>query len=311
MHGDTILLLVAIALCFFAILYLIITQRSRRDDTAMIEWLKSMQQTIRSSTADTNTLISQRLDAAAMVIGELKKSLGEMTEIGRGMKRLQEFLQSPKLRGTIGEHILVDTISQWFPKQSFVLQYAFSSGEKVDVAIKTDAGILPVDAKFPIASFQKMHHAPTEDERNRAERSFFLDIKKHIDDIARKYIRPDEGTLDFALMYIPSEAVYYDVVNAESLMAYAKERRVYAVSPSTLYAHLQILLLSFQGKELERKTQDIMRILRGMEIDMKALREQYDILSRHIANAHANATHVGMMMHRLEQKIGQIHTLSE
>ena len=109
-----------------------------------------------------------------------------MSEIGRNMRELQDFLKSPKLRGNIGEQVLKDLISQMFPKNSFHLQYEFKSGEKVDAAIKTDAGILPIDSKFPMENYQKMVKASEKKEKEMFEKEFIRDVKKHIDAISQK-----------------------------------------------------------------------------------------------------------------------------
>src|SRR5690606_10387937 len=161
------------------------------------------------------------------VIRDVNKEVGQMSEIGRSMKELQEFLKSPKLRGNIGEEILNDLISQLFPKNSFHLQYTFKSGEKVDAAIRTDAGILPIDSKFPMENFTKMIKADSDTEKKSYEKEFLRDVKKHIDSIAKKYILPEEGTMDFALMYVPSETVFYDLCNQMESMNYARSKRVY------------------------------------------------------------------------------------
>src|SRR4029078_345177 len=121
-----------------------------------------------------------------------------------------------------------------------------------DAAIQTDAGILPIDAKFPMENFQKLSKAKTDEEVKLYRKEFSKDVKKHIDAIAKKYILPDEGTMDFALMYVPSESVFYEVVNTDDILEYARQKRVYVVSPSTLYAHLQTILLSFEGKKIEQ-----------------------------------------------------------
>ncbi|MCH7640610.1 DNA recombination protein RmuC, partial [Patescibacteria group bacterium] len=122
--------------------------------------------------------LNKRLDTAARVIGDVQKNIGEMSEIGRGMKDLQEFLRSPKLRGNIGEQVLGDLIRQMLPKQSFHLQYTFKSGEKVDAAIKTSAGIVPIDSKFPLENFRRMASAKSESEKKSFEKQFERDVKK-------------------------------------------------------------------------------------------------------------------------------------
>src|SRR3972149_7521904 len=161
--------------------------------------------------------LNERLDNAARIIGQVQRNLGEMSEVGKGIRSLQEFLQSPKLRGGLGEEVLKEMIGQTFPKNAFHLQYAFKSGVKVDAVLKTEAGLLCFDLKFPMENFNVMLKAETEGERNVGKKQFVQDVKKHVEDISKKYILPEEGTMDFALMYIPSEAVYYEVVNIQEL----------------------------------------------------------------------------------------------
>jgi DNA recombination protein RmuC len=172
--------------------------KKEKTSPELLEYLKTTNQRLEKQGESFN----QRLDNAAKVISGVQRNIGEFSEIGRGMKDLQQFLASPKLRGNIGEQVLKELLKQFLPQESFNLQYTFKSGEKVDAAIKTSAGIIPVDSKFPMENFRKMQ------EDKAYTKTFESDVKKHIDDISRKYILTDEGTLDYALMYIPSEAVY-------------------------------------------------------------------------------------------------------
>ncbi len=273
---------------------------------------------MRGSTSDMTKVLQEntkqfndRLDMAAHVIGDLKKNLGEMSEVGRGIKNLQEFLQSPKLRGNIGEQVLQDMIGQTFPKNSFHLQYAFKSGAKVDAILKTDAGLLCIDAKFPMEQFNLMYKGETEIERNRAKRDFMTDVKKHINDMSKKYILPEEGTMDFALMYIPSESVYYEIANNGDLMEYARKSRVYPVSPNTLYAHLQVLLVSFQGKELEQKSKEVFQLLRAIQKDYGKVEENLGVLGKHVNNAYNSMSTVTGSFQLLGQKLSQTQRLPE
>lgn len=298
-------------------------------DSTLVEWLKSMQMTIEqtnktlnesmrgSSVEMTRTLqsnskqLNERLDEAARVIGSLNKHVGEMSEVGRGIRSLQEFLQSPKLRGNIGEQVLQDMIGQTFPKNSFHLQYQFKSGVKVDAVLKTDAGLLCIDSKFPMENFTVMHKGETESDRQQAKRGFISDVKKHVNDISKKYILPEEGTMDFALMYIPSESVYYEIANMEELMTYARAQRVYPVSPNTLYAHLQVLLLSFQGKDLEQKSKEVFRLLRAIQKDFVKVEEHLGVLGRHVGNAYNSMSTVTGAFTVLGQKLSQTSTIEQ
>lgn len=290
-------------------------------DESLREWLKTMQSSIdttnrtlhdslqNNSTHMVRTLqenskqLNERLDKASLVIRDVGREVGQMSEIGRSMKELQEFLKSPKLRGNIGEQVLTDLITQIFPKNSFNLQYQFKTGDKVDAAIKTDGGILPIDAKFPMENFQKLSKAKTEEEIKMYRKDFSRDIKKHIDSIAKKYILPDEGTMDFALMYVPSESVYYELVNMDSLIEYSRAQRIYVVSPSTLYAHLQTILLSFEGKKMEVQSKEVFRLLRALQIDYEKVNESLDTLGKHIGNASNQYMNVNKGFTTLGQKL--------
>lgn len=255
--------------------------------------------------------LNERLDNAARVMGEVQRNIGEFSEIGRGMKELQQFLQSPKLRGNIGEQVLKDLIAQMFPKSSFHLQYAFKSGEKVDAVIKTRAGILPIDSKFPMENFQKMSKAEDPKERAILKRTFMKNIRAHIKAISGKYILPEEGTMDFALMYIPSESVYYEVVNEPDLLQLAQESRVYPVSPTTLYAHLQTILLSFEGQKIETRARQVFTMLRAIQKDYSKLEENLSTLQSHIGRAYNKMSDVLGIFNHLGQKINSTQSLGE
>ena len=320
---NNILTLIAIVVIGFGIIIFILNKKLselKKDDTdqALLEWLKTMQTTI-DKTSDTTvrTLqenskqLNDRLDKAAAVIRDVGVEVGQMSEIGRSMKELQDFLKSPKLRGNIGEQVLKDLITQIFPKNSFNLQYEFKSGEKVDAAIKTDAGILPIDAKFPMENFQKMSKATDEKEKKGFEKDFTSDVKKHIDSISRKYILPNEGTMDFALMYVPSESVYYELVNLTDLMEHARKSRVYIVSPTTLYAHLQTILLSFEGKKIESRSKEVFRLLRALQIDYEKVNENMGVLGKHLNNASAQFANVTTGFTQFGQKLASTKQIEE
>jgi len=313
--------IIATVLLGFLILFFLINKKlsdlqKNKPDDALLEWLKTMQSTISSSSThmvrtlqENSKQLNERLDKAATVIRDVGKEVGQMSEIGRSMKELQDFLKSPKLRGNIGEQVLKDLISQMFPKNSFHIQYQFKSGERVDAAIQTDAGILPIDSKFPMENFQKMAKAESNIEKNLAQKEFERDIKKHIASIAKKYILPEEGTMDFALMYVPSESVYYELVNMLDIMEFAKQSRVYVVSPTTLYAHLQTILLSFEGKKIESKSRDLFKMLRALQVDYKKTEENMVVLGKHINNASSQFANVNMGFTQIGQKINSTKIL--
>ena len=273
----------------------------------LLEYLKTTNVRLNEQSKSFN----ERLDNAARVIGEVQRSIGEMSEIGRGMKELQEFLKTPKLRGNIGEQVLKELLAQMLPKQSFHLQYTFKSGEKVDAAIKTTAGIIPIDSKFPMENFRKMSGSKDDSEKKLHAREFEGNVKKHIADISRKYILTEEGTIDYALMYIPSEAVYYEVVNNQDLFEYAGEKRVLPVSPTTFYAFMRAILMSFEGQKIEAQAREILAALRAIQKDYGKVGDTLSVLQKHLTNAFNTMSSVLSSFTQLGQKITSTRSLEE
>jgi len=269
-----------------------------------LEYLKTTNTRLDAQSKDFN----ERLDNAARVISAVQKNIGEFSEIGRGMKELQEFLQSPKLRGNIGEQVLRDMLSQFLPKQSFKLQYTFKSGDKVDAAVFTSAGIISIDSKFPMENFRKLG-VENEIERKQAKSDFYRDVKKHIDTISNKYILVSEGTVDYALMYVPSESIYYEIANNEDLFDYAQGKRVLPVSPTTFYAYLKAILMSFEGQKIEAQAKEILSSLKAIEKDYEKTEESLSTLQKHLTNAFNMMNNVFATFGSLGQKISSTQNL--
>ena len=266
------ILLIIILITLVVLITLVLKQKPSGD---MVEWLKQTGQRLEFQ----NKSFNERLDHATRVIGDVNKNIGEFSEIGRGMKDLQEFLSSPKLRGNIGEQVLKELLKQFLPNESFTLQHTFKSGEKVDAAIMTSGGIIPIDSKFPLENFRKMQKDPV------YKKTFESDVKKHIDDISKKYILTDEGTIDYALMYIPSEVIYYEIANNQDLFDYAQTKRVLPVSPTTFYAYLKAILMSFEGQKIEKQAKEILSSLRAIKKDYGKVEENLNVMQKHLVNA--------------------------
>lgn len=323
MATDVILILVIFILGFLGLFWILNKKLSelrqnREGDQLIAELLKASQEGIATTNKNiTDTLaqntrdINTRLDRAAKVIGDLQREAGQFSEVSRSMRDLQEFLQNPKLRGNIGEEVLRDLLNQTFPKSAVFLQYEFKSGNKVDAALKTDAGLLPIDSKFPMGNFQKMMGEETAAERERAKREFARDIRHHIDAISEKYILPEEGTVDFAIMYVPAEAVYYEIVNLVPVMEYARNKRVYPVSPTTLYAHLQIILMSFEGKQIEQQARSVLSAIRSIQKDYEKTGDILGLLGKHLNNAYNAMSNLTSVFGQLGQKIASTQILGK
>ena len=249
----------------------------------------------------THQSLGERLDNAARVVGNVQKSLGGLEEanrkiydVGKDIASLQEILRAPKLRGGLGEFFLEDLLAQILPAQHFIIQHAFKSGERVDAVIKLGSSLVPVDSKFPLENFKRTLEAANDDERSRTKRQFISDVKKHVDAIASKYILPDEGTYDFALMYIPAENVFYETIikddseGERNLSQYALSKRVIPVSPNSFYAYLQAIVLGLKGMKVEERAKEIIQYLSRLRGDFGKFRDDFGLLGKHLNHAQAS-----------------------
>lgn len=325
MNEVLILILVAIILGFLAIIWFVnhkLGGASSSKDQVLMEWLKTTQaemnklqlsvtQTLQQSDKNvTDTLqksyteMQERLDKTAKAIGELKEETGKFSEIGRSMHELQDFLNSPKLRGNIGEQVLGDLLGQMLPKEAYQTQYRFKSGDIVDIVIRTQAGLIPIDSKFPMENFIKMNAAESKKDETIFRKLFISDVKKHIKAISTKYIKSSENTVDFALMYIPSESMYYDITaNAQELTEYSQSLRVLPVSPATFYAFLRTILISFEGQRIAKEAQTLLQSLRDIQKTTTEFGDHLNTLGRHISNAYNNMNSINTEYSQLKSKV--------
>ena len=315
-------ILIAITIILFITLLIVLSRLTRIEkqssiSSELVEWMKELGNRVEKNSHHVDQKLSQnmaifneRLDNASRVMGDVHKSIGEFSEIGRSMKQLQEFLQSPKLRGNIGEQVLKELLAQSLPADTYTLQYPFKSGEKVDAIVKTSQGIIPIDSKFPIENFRKMVEAQDDATRAGFKKDFERDVKKHVLDISRKYILVNEGTIDYALMYIPSESVYYEIINNADLYDFAYGKRVLLVSPMSFYAYLKAILVSFEGQRIQKQAKEILAILQAMKKDYEKTDEALSVLTKHVTNAYNQAGNVSKTFMTLGQKIESTNVLS-
>ena len=265
------------------------------------------------------TSVGERLDHTARVVGEVQQGLGELREatarvrdIGRDVVSLHDILRAPKLRGGLGELLLGDLLAQVLPARHFTLQHTFQNGERVDAVVRLGPALVPVDAKFPLEDFRRLLEAGDDETRTRARRAFVARVRKHIDDVATKYILPDEGTYDFALMYVPAENVYYEAIvrddagNDRELSAYALERKVIPVSPNCFYAYLQAIVLGLRGLRIEARAQEVVGQLARLAGDLGRLQDDFRVLGRHVTNAAQAHAAADRRLDRLTAKLAEI-----
>jgi DNA recombination protein RmuC len=274
-----------------------VSDELRHVTTLVNDQLSSVTHQLQASTGQINT----RMDNAARMVGavnqnlgELKKATEQLFEIGRNISGLEDILKAPKLRGGLGELFLGDLLSQCLPKRHYDLQYTFRNGSRVDAVLRLSGGLVPVDSKFPLENFRRIIDGATDEEKRGAKKRFINDCKRHIDAIASSYILPEEGTLNFALMYIPAENVYYETIVGETedgggggLAGYAFSKKVVPVSPNSFYAYLQTVLVGLKGMEVSREAGRILKHLERLRNDFDAFLSDFETLGRHINNTKA------------------------
>ncbi len=272
------------------------------------EFGRTVAENLQQSTAQMNT----RLDRAAQVVGDLREKVGQIHEVGKAAAELVNILRAPKLRGGMGELFLGDLLAQILPPEHYRLQHRFKSGEAVDAAIQIGQKLVPVDAKFPLENFKRVMEAGSDSERVAARKQFLRDVKKHVDAIAGKYILPDEGTYDFALMYVPAENVYYETIIKEDageehqLFGYALQKRVIPVSPNSFYAYLQTILLGLRGMKVEQQAQEILAALTRLRGDFDKLQESFRLVGKHLTNATSAYGETEKSLTKFDAKLGQV-----
>ncbi len=244
---------------------------------------------------ETHETYSKSVGQVERRLGQLQEVTQTMISIGKDISSLQDILRAPKLRGGFGELFLGELLKEILPEDHFALQYTFGDGSKVDAIIRIGNGIIPVDAKFPLENFQRILGSEQDDAVKQAKKHFVQDVKKHIDDIASKYILPEEGTFEFALMYIPAENVYYETIikdemQAESIAAYAMRKKVVPVSPNSFFAYLQAILRGLKGLRIERSARLILESLGQLETDFRKCFEDFEKIGSHLTNAQSAYT---------------------
>ena len=211
--------------------------------------------------------LAEHLGKSGSLLREVGEKLGRLHEtslkiekIAGEVTRLEDLLKPPKLRGTLGEMFLEQALAQALPPGSYATQHPLGDGVIVDAAVFIQDRVVPIDSKFPLENYRRAREVEDDAEKKRARAQFGRDVRRHVDTIAEKYIRPASGTCDFALMYVPAEAVYAEIAadgEETALADYAAGKRVIPVSPRLIYAYLSTIALGLRGVELQENAREV------------------------------------------------------
>jgi DNA recombination protein RmuC len=229
-------------------------------------------------------------------LNDLSRQLGGLSEqsqrigdLAKDIGSLQDLLRAPKARGGFGELLLERLLQDALPATAYEVQYTYRDGSRVDAIVRYAGRIVPIDAKFPNETWNALAKAEDPADRRAKKRAFLQQVRRHIDAVGR-YVSPADGTIDFAVMYIPSESIYYDLVLREEegepdLRAYCAERKVIPASPNTLLAYLQIVSLGVRGLAMQERTRELQQGVAAVRREFERFVELHDQLGRHLENA--------------------------
>jgi DNA recombination protein RmuC len=262
-----------------------------------LEGLDGRLLTTQKSAGETATQIAEKL-------ARVEQGTKSMLERANDLKRLEQALRPPKARGGFGELLLANLLADILPATAYELQYGFAGGERVDAVVRVER-LLPVDAKFPLDNVHRVLDAEDDEQRLLAQRALSRDVKVHVDAIATKYIRPGEGTYDFAFMYLPAESVYYEIAcgGTGELQRYALERRVFPVSPTTFHAYLTMIVFGLRGLQIEKQAHEVMAYCGQLSKDFARFKTDFDVIGKHIGNAQGKYSESQRWLERFEDRL--------
>jgi DNA recombination protein RmuC len=258
--------------------------------------------------------VNDRMAHVQGIFAELQKQVGGMSEQARRLGELsasiadlQHILTAPKLRGGFGEAQLENLLAMVFAREQYRTQYAFSSGDRADAVLLFPQGMVAIDSKFSLENFRRIAEANGDGDKKSARREFLKDVRKRVDEIASKYIRPAEGTLPFALMYIPAENVYYEAIIRDEddtgLYEYCAQRRVMPVSPNSLYAYLHTIVVGLKSLHVSQQAESILRQMESLRFELEKFTDVYDKLGTHLKNAGKSYDDSTRALGKLENRV--------
>ena len=265
--------------------------------------------------SETQTTNTQMARGIFETLGDVRQATATVADQARQFSSLQDLLKAPKARGGVGEAMLEELLRQILPPHGYATQHRFSSGATVDAVVRAGGRMVCIDAKFPLANFQRMCNADGDLERAAAERAFASDVERHIRDISTKYIVPDEGTFDFAVMYVPAEGLYGEVLRMSHqrrpLFETAIDARVVPMSPLTMYGYLQTILFGLKCLSIEKSAEAILTYCARLQQDIERFAAEYDTLGRHLVNARAKYEEGARRLDRFRNKLDQALEVGE
>jgi DNA recombination protein RmuC len=322
----TTILLIIIALGIVVAIFLLLKNPlaslgQKKDDNSLLmlqQQIGQIAQAVDSKLSESNKNVQEQFKHSADIIRNVTEKLTKLDETNRQvvgfadqLKGLQDILKNPKQRGILGEYYLETVLKNVLPPGSFQMQYAFSNGEIVDAVVFVDKRVIPIDSKFSLENYNRMLQTNDPVEKKRIETAFVNDLKMRIEETS-KYVRPEEKTMDFAFMFIPSEAVYYDLLinkvgaiteDTNNLIYYAGKKKVIVVSPTSFLAYLQTVLQGLRNQKISEQAQTIIKEVERLGKHLFTYSEYMKRLGQHLDTTVSSYNKAGKELKKIDKDV--------
>ena len=330
MDSLTLVLIIAVVVNLFITTILLLRSKNNKSDDSLKHLLTEFKSeftnkqlegllTLKDSVEQANSNLSSRLsegnaaiDKRLAVVNEIENKLGKLStqtsnleSIGKNIQSLSDILKPPKMRGQFGEILLENLLREILPEALLEFQYSFKNNVRVDAIVKLNERLLPIDSKFPLESFNRLISIHDEQEKIKADKEFAQAIKKHIDSISSKYICPDENSTEFALMYIPAEAIYSHLLSheQEQLFQYSLSKKVIPSSPGHLYGFLASISAIYREAGITTGSRKFSELLNSLHENVSKLNDLQDRAAGSLRSAVKNVDKIKERLHEMESQI--------
>ena len=317
----TIIILVLIIAVLVTSVFLLLRRKPEKDSNSLLmlsQQMNHISQVLDSKLSESNKNLQQQFSQSANIIRNVTEKLTRLDETNKQvvgfadqLRTLQDILKNPKQRGILGEYYLETVLKNVLPPSSFQMQYAFSNGEIVDAVVFVDKRIIPIDSKFSLENYNRMLEARDTSEKKRLEALFINDLKLRIEETS-KYVRPEEKTMDFAFMFIPSEAVYYDLLinkvgaiaeDTNNLIYYAGKKKVVIVSPTSFLAYLQTVLQGLRNQKISEQATQIIKEVERLGKHLFVYSEHMKRLGQHLDTTVSSYNKAGKELEKIDKDV--------
>lgn len=319
-----IIILIAVVIGLAVLIYLQLRKKEepiKNDDGTFLllqQQINQIAQAVDSKLSESNKNVQEQFRHSADIVKNVTEKLTRLDETNRQvvgfadqLKSLQDILKNPKQRGILGEYYLETVLKNVLPPGSFQMQYSFSNGEIVDAVVFVDKRIIPIDSKFSLDNYNRILQTSDPAEKKKFETAFVNDLKLRIDETS-KYVRPEEKTMDFAFMFIPSEAVYYDLLinkvgaiteETSNLIYYAGKKKVVVVSPTSFLAYLQTVLQGLRNQKISEQAQSIIKEVEKLGKHLFTYSEYMRRLGQHLDSTVSSYNKAGKELEKIDKDV--------